>query len=176
MAGLVLAGFLLAGEVNAQQRVQPAEGTFSAGANVGVFVPRHDLAPTISVDVFGEFNILDRVSARILVGYADPNLVGSGDSLLQARVTASVLYNWEAQAWHPFVLGGVGAYVLMTNSGTRYGPTTTRLGIHLGAGVEYFARATIAVKLEATYQFVGRGPGFVLPSGTQLTAGLKKYF
>jgi hypothetical protein len=175
--GLALAGLLLAREANAQpQRVQPAAGTFSVGGDVGLFVPRHDLEPTIGVDVFGEFNVLDRVSARLLVGYADPNLVGSETSLLQARATASVLYNWEAEAWHPFVLGGVGAYVLMTNSGTSDGPTTTRLGLHLGAGIEYFARSNIAVRFEATYHVLGRVPGGILPSGLVLTAGLKRYF
>jgi opacity protein-like surface antigen len=89
---------------------------------------------------------------------------------------ASVIYNWEAQEWHPFVVGGAGAYVLMTNTGSHYGPTQTRLGLHLGAGIEYFARPNLSVKLEATYQFVGRAAGGILPSGMELTVGLKRYF
>jgi opacity protein-like surface antigen len=175
-AGLVLAGLLCAGEANAQQRVQPAAGTFAAGADVGVFVPRHDLESTISVDVFGAFNLLDRVSVRLLVGYADANRPDSETSLVQTRATASVQYNWEAQEWHPFVLGGVGAYVLMTNSGTRNGPATTKLGVHLGAGIEYFARPNVAVIVEGTYHFVGRTTGGILPSGVVWMAGLKRYF
>lgn len=179
LAGVASALVLLAGvsSSNAQGR-KPATGTFAAGADVGVFVPRDDLGTTVTVDAFGEYYVTPRVSIRGALGWADPELPDPHRvDLRQARLTFNVLYNWERVAWHPFVTAGLGAYFVQLNSaGVAPFGSDTKAGLNLGGGLEYFPSSSLSIKGEAAYHVVGHNDLDLNPSGLALTIGLKKYF
>jgi hypothetical protein len=164
----------------------PSPGTVAAGADLGFFVPREGFDVAVAIAGFGEYYVTPRLSVRGLIGWARPgyDLSGltcvdvpepgcDGAALRQIRGDLSGVYNWEGGIWHPFVLAGVGGAFLRDTLFDRSG---TRFSVHLGGGIEYFARPDVTVKGELTYHAV-RHPTFDPdPSGLILTVGLKRYF
>jgi hypothetical protein len=156
----------------------PSEGTVAVGGDFGVFFPDdpYDVSPTVAG--FVEFYLTPRVSARSSLGWADPDLDGSGDpGVRQIRLALNLLYNWEQGVWHPFVTAGFGAYFLQRHrDDDSVGDAETEAAFNLGGGIEYFTGRTVALKGEALYHITGDAPDIPDPSGLTLTIGLKKYF
>ena len=174
---LILAALLALPVPGAAQHREPHAGVLAIGASAGVYVPGSEFHAAFTPEGFLEFYLTDRVSLRGMVGYANPSFDSGNAELRQTRGTASVLFNWEAGLWHPFVgFGGGFYYVQPRASGEASGPARTRAGAHAGIGIEYFATPKITYKFEATYHLVQQGDLPGSPSGLALTAGLKKYF
>jgi hypothetical protein len=117
-----------------------------------------------------------RVSVRGSLGWTDSEVdLIPGARFRQIRIVGNVLYNWEGGAWHPFVTAGVGPYFpRLSDGGHPIGDLTTRAGLNIGGGIEYFSRRRITIKTEALYHIVGHNE-FTDASGPTLTIGLKRY-
>jgi hypothetical protein len=161
----------------AAQHREPHAGSAAVGAGVGVYVPGSEFHAGFTPEGFAEFYVTGRLSLRALGGWTTPSLDDNTGEMRQVRGTFSVIYNWEAELWHPFVVVGGGLYRVQPRAqGENSGPVRTRGGGHVGIGVEYFAQPSVTFKFEATYSVVQQGDLPFNPSGLSLTAGLKKYF
>jgi hypothetical protein len=156
-------------------------------------VPRAGFDVGTTVDGFGEFYVSSRISVRGLVGWANPGIDNGGgctfvptvcgsNTWQHIRLEGSLLYNWEGEAWHPYLVGGFGAHFLRDTLTDEYSP---HFSVHGGAGIEYFARHNLSVKGEVVFHAL-RHHGFDAqaangyaspnPSGLTVTIGLKRYF
>lgn len=168
---------LLPGRAAAQSQ-QPLAGAVAAGAAVGFMVADEEFHVGFTPEAFAEFYISPRLSVRATGGWSRNKFFGQRDRYLeQYRGSANVVYNWEADEWHPFVTAGVGLHAVRTwredveDSGWFREP-----GLNVGAGVEYFARTSVSVRAEGTYYWVRRGDLPEESFGWVLSLGLKKYF
>ena len=178
VAIIAVMAVMLAGSASAQPRVPDTDMSAVSG-NAGLWLPKSNILETAGT-VAGtyEYYFTPRVGLRTLLGWTEPDVEGTDDSIRQIRLTIDVLYNWEGGRVHPYVGAGFGAYFLRIKSdGRSVGDSETRPGFNLGAGVEYFTTRTVTIKGEAFYHAVSRGDDFpTSPSGLALMAGIKKYF
>lgn len=172
-----VAAFALPAPAAAQSQ-QPLAGAVAAGAAVGFMVPDEEFHVGFTPEVFAEYYIGPRLSVRATGGWSRNKFFGQRDRYLeQFRGSANVVYNWEADQWHPFVTAGFGLHTVriwredIEDSGWFRDP-----GVNAGAGVEYFARTTLSIRAEGTYYWVRRGDFPEESFGWVLSAGLKKYF
>jgi hypothetical protein len=164
--------------VAAQERV-PTAGTTAVGFDFGAYVPKdNQLDNSVILSGLFEYYVTPRVSLRSDFGWANPQFKNPAiDSLRQIPLRLDINYNWEGGRWHPFVGSGVGAYFLQfKREGDAFGDSETKLGMNVGAGLEYFTGRTVALKGEARYHIVPNVRGGQDPSGLAVTMGLKKYF
>jgi hypothetical protein len=167
----------MAGGAAAQDRI-PEVGSVAVGFDFGVLDPQASFRASKTLDAYGEFYVTRRVSVRGTVGWSNPQFADGVGSVRQARLDASLLYNWEAEEWHPFVVAGIGGHILrlLDSDQVPVGGREKKVAGNLGAGIEYFARRKVAVKGEARYFFVRHTTLPYDPSGLVVTLGLKKYF
>jgi len=164
----------------AAQLREPEAGSFTLGGDVGFMVADDDdLHVGFTPAIHGEFYVTPRLSVRALGGWSRNRYIGTQDWYLdQYRGTFSVIYNWEGDLWHPFVAAGVGVHrVRHIQDGTEDSGWFNRGGVHVGAGVEYFARPKLSIKAEGLYHRVDSPDEWVSStSGFALSIGLKRYF
>ncbi|MEK6629962.1 MAG: outer membrane beta-barrel protein [Acidobacteriota bacterium] len=159
------------------QHRQPKVGAIAVGGDGGAYAPGGDLHAGARVDGFVEFYVLPRISIRGMGGWMENRLVVGDESVSQRRLSVNVIYNWEAESWHPFVTAGVGGqFFRYTQGRDPAGAMTTKPAFNVGAGVEYFSRPTLTLKFEGTYYRVRSTEAHRNPSGLAVTAGIKKYF
>lgn len=166
------------GVASAQLHREPAAGSITVGADLGVVVPDEEYHTGFAPGVYAEYYITDRVSLRVLGGWARNNVVGTDDLFLeQYRGHVNVAYNWEREEWHPFVTAGIGGHSLRLRE-DDHGSSRWhgRLAANVGGGIEYFVRPKVTFKAEAAYLWVERGSLDVEASGVALSLGIKKYF
>ncbi|MCX6549999.1 MAG: outer membrane beta-barrel protein [Acidobacteria bacterium] len=174
---LIAAALLALPTPGAAQHREPHAGSFAIGGDVGIYVPGTEFHAGFNPDIYAEIYALKWMSFRVMGAGASPKFDTDTEELRQARGTFNVLFNWEAELWHPFVTFGGGAYYVQARAaGVNVGPARTKGGGNFGAGIEYFARPKVTFKFEATYHYVPQGDLLGDPSGLALTMGLKKYF
>lgn len=159
------------------QTREPHALSLALGGDVGFFVPDEEFHTGFTPAVYGEFYLLPRISVRLLAAWSRNEFIDQQDLFLeQFRESLNVVWNWDADLWHPFVTGGVSAHTVrvyrddVLNSGW-----SSEIGYNLGVGVEYFARPKLSIKAEGTYYMVSED----LPkesSGFALSIGFKRYF
>lgn len=175
----VLAFSLALPVVAAAQGRIPTEGSLAVAGNAGLFFPSDDVlesTPTVEGQI--EFYMTPRLSVRFGLGWADPSLdFEDEDSLRQLRIGGDLIYNWERNAWHPYVGAGLGAHLVQfKDNGEDFGDGDTKLGIALLGGAEYFFGDRTSIKGEGRYQFAQDTDTGFDPSGFVLMGGIKQYF
>ena len=159
--------------------IQPHAGSLAIGADFGFYRPATDFLVSLTPEVLLEFYVTERVSIRLLGGWARTKFANGTGSMDHLRSTTNVAYNWEYDYWHPYVSAGIGLYSAQGYSAgrSRVGLRYNHVGLNVAAGVEYFWSPKVTVKFEFDYHRVnpvweiGNGPG-----GFALTAGVKRYF
>jgi hypothetical protein len=161
-----------------QTEREPKAGSIAIGGDLGIQVPDAAMHTGFAPDVFGEFYVTNRVSVRLMGGWVRNRIKDTESFYLdQMRGHLNVVYNWEAELWHPFVTAGVGAVGVreyedeVVNSGWR-----GRLGANAGLGIEYFAHPTLTYKAEAGFFWVNPHGLQQEAHGFSLSLGIKKYF
>jgi hypothetical protein len=143
----------------------PTEDLFTSGLDVGVsleryFTPRVSIRGQIS-GAFWDFKDFDEDSASPLA------------------VTGNLVYNWEANALHPYVTAGLGVYTFRLTE-ANVDESDTNFGINLGGGLEYFLSDRDAVLGAVTMHAVsGNAEGTFGDYGTSywtIVTGYKRYF
>ena len=178
---MAITAFLRPATALAQNR-EPAAGAVAIGGDVGLMVADDTFHVGFTPAVTAEFYLTDRTSIRLLGGWSRNRYVGTIDRYQeQYRGALNVVYNWEAELWHPFVAAGVGAHrVRAWQDDVENSGWDTRLGLSAGGGVEYFARPKVTIKVEGLYHWVAGADNELGPrdeaSGFVISIGLKKYF
>lgn len=173
---LVVASLLLGPVQAAAQNRHPHAGSLAFGYDLGLYIPNEDLHAGFLTQVLAEFYITHNISLRGTGGWSQTGYQGSNEKLEQVRGTFSLLFNWEQEAWHPFVMVGGGYYGIQHKNDIEHTGWTHRWGTNFGGGIEYFARPSITIKVEGTYHWVDENQPAGQANGFALTAGLKKYF
>ncbi|MGE3274853.1 MAG: outer membrane beta-barrel protein [Vicinamibacterales bacterium] len=174
---LCAAVVLAAAAPSAAQSV-PEQGHVALGADIGLFAPTDDQFDNgLLADGFIEYYFTDRLSLRGGLAATSPAFVrGTDDSLRQFRLAADGIYNWEMGRIHPFAGGGLGLHLLQVKqNGEPIGESSTKLGISILGGIEYFLDTQWTLKAEGRFQWVD-DPALVNPDGLALTVGVKRYF
>ena len=163
--------------LSAAQSREPHAGTFAIGGDAGVYVPGSEFHAGFSPAFLLEFYLTGRMSIRGVGAWTSPKLDNDVDELRQFRGTGNIVFNWEAEYWHPFITFGAGFYLAQPRSaGVNVGAMRTVAGFNTGIGIEYFARPQLTFKFETTYHVVQQGDLPYSPSGLAATVGMKKYF
>jgi hypothetical protein len=143
------------------RRVTPPAGTWASGFDAGFANPLgdddFDAEPTF--DAYLEYFSTPHVSWRGMLAYTafdGPDVPGLGtDDVVIASLNANVLYQWEGNAVHPFVTGGVGMY----NYDPDLGDSDLEPGLNAGGGMNLYTAERFAIKLEALFHVTdGREP------------------
>jgi len=181
IAFLACAAVTLPAVAAAQER-EPAAGSVAAGADIGFLVADDKFHVGFTPSATVEFYVTDRVSVRALAGWSRNRFIGTlGRYQEQFRGGLNVVYNWEADRWHPFVTAGAAAHhVRLWQDKVESSGWDTRRGISVGGGIEYFARPKVTIKAEGLYHLVRRADSNVADLqeayGFAISVGLKKYF
>jgi hypothetical protein len=162
----------------AAQTEQPRTGSAAVGADLGFFVADSVFHTGFAPAVYGEFYLSPRVSVRVLAGWSRNGFDNyEGRNIEQYRGALNIVYNWEAEQWHPFATVGVNTQaVRLSTSDTEYSEWYKKPGVNVGVGVEYFSLPTVSIKAEGTYYWVRDSGVPQEPHGVALSLGLKKYF
>jgi hypothetical protein len=166
----------------------PSAMQLAIGGDVGIFVSRGGYDDSVDVDGFVEFYLHRRISPRAMAGFARPGVdrasICPGTSSLpttcvgttyqQVRLEGSVVYNFEAGEWHPFLFGGLGGTFFNNPLLDEF--YTPRLHVQGGGGIEYFARPYLSVKGEFGFHAQRHHDFDPDPSGLTVSIGLKRYF
>ena len=162
----------------AQRREEPQAGTVAIGFEGGFLVPDEDFHTGFTPAALAEFYIGPRVSLRAMGGWSRNEFVSWNNRYLeQWRMSFNVIYNWEAEYWHPYVMAGIGGHRVRTwEDDVTQTPWQSRVGYNVGGGIEYFARPKVTFKFEAAYYYCDHPPLVHESSGLALTVGMKKYF
>jgi hypothetical protein len=161
----------------AQSR-EPHALSIAIGGDTGILVGNDNVHVGFTPQASGEIYFLPRLSLRILEGWSRNGVKGDSDlDLEQFRTALSLVWNWEAELWHPFVLAGGSVHsVRMRHSDGQHSSWDTQPGFHVGVGAEFFAKPKVSMKFEGTFYWADRDEFEQEASGFVLTAGLKKYF
>lgn len=161
------------------QRRQPHESSIAIGFEAGSFISDADaLENALLLGALFEYYATPRVSFRGAFNWTAPGFEREPeDSVRQLQLRLDVSYNWEHGRWHPFVAAGVGDYIMQhRDNGRAIGDSNVKVGLNLGAGIEYFLDRDMTFKTEGRYHAVDAPRRWPDPSGWALTAGMKKYF
>lgn len=155
----------------------PDTGMAAVGGEAGAFVPSEDhLEPGLALEGTFEYYLSPRLGLRLGFGWTEPDFDFGNDSLRYLRFPLDMVYNWEGGELHPFVGGGIAAYLLHVRPPGRRGyDSESKLGATIFGGIEIFNTRTVAIKGEARYHIVPE-IGSIDPSGLSVTVGLKRYF
>ncbi len=165
---VVAASFLAAPGADA---VIPEKGSFAVFAGVGPILPfEGDYDLGFQVEAGGEYYFSPVFGVRATLAYASAGADGGSDVTI-GGFEASAVYTSRRGAWAPFVLGGFGVH---TVDPPGEGPSQ-RLGVHFGAGTDYFLDRRTALTGQLTGRFIGEAGGRT--SGfASVTFGVKYHF
>lgn len=169
---------------------QPEQGTVAVGADFGLVLPTPSTLDSSAT--FGgliEYYFTSRIGARATVHWFELAL---NDRLLEMsnrRVGLHGTYNWEHGKWHPFAGGGFSINSLEVSVDDDDDDDdadndededsdiadSTKPGLDLFGGVEYFFRARTTIKAEIGFQRVADFDVFDGPSNLSLFVGVKHY-
>lgn len=177
---LILA--LGAAPASAQRRV-PDTGMWAVGASVGATMPR-EASFQNGLEVAGtlENYLTPRVSVRGQIGATWWDITGRGftGTVTPLFFDGNIVYNWEGGAWHPYVTAGVGAYRFHSSIDPQLDGSSTKPGVNLGGGFEYFFTRDATITGELLFHKVDgfASPVAVFGDGSfwSFALGAKAYF
>jgi len=165
---VVVASFLAAPDAGA---VIPEKGSFAIFAGVGPILPfEGDYKVGFQLETGGEYYFTPLFAVRATVSYASAGTDGGSDVTIGA-LEASAVYTSRRGAWAPFVLGGFGIHTVDPPGDGA----SQRLGVHFGAGTDYFLDRRTALTGQLTGRFVGDAGGRT-SSYASVTFGVKYHF
>jgi hypothetical protein len=163
-------------QVAAAQGQPPARDTVAIGGDVGFLAPDTGEAQVLktatgTADAFIEYYYTDRVSLRVMYGWAAPPYESiAGRSLQRHHLNLNVIYNWKFGSFRPFATIGGGAYFLSRREDDEpVGSRVTKPGGNLGWGGEYHLR-TFVVKSEMLVHILTEEKSFPDQEGNTLAA------
>ncbi len=168
-AALLVAASLLAAP--GATAVIPEKGSIAIFAGVGPAIPfEGDYDLGFQLESGGEYYFSPVFGVRATFGYTRAAAEGGSDVTI-AGLEASAVYTSRRGDWAPFVLGGFGIH---TVDPPGDGPSQ-RLGVHFGAGTEYFLDRRTALTGQLTGRFIGNSGGRS-SSLASVTFGIKYHF
>ncbi len=151
--------------------VIPEKGSIAIFAGVGPAMPfEGDYDLGFQFESGGEYYFSPVFGVRATFGYARAGAEGGSDVTI-AGFEGSAVYTSRRGDWAPFVLGGFGIH---TVDPPGDGPSQ-RLGVHFGAGTDYFLDRRTALTGQLTGRFIGSTGGRA-SSFASVTFGVKYHF
>ena len=161
---------------------QPQEGTIAIGGDIGLVLPTPStLDGSTTIGGLVEYYITPRIGVRATAQWFELDLNNESFEMSNRRVGLHGTYNWEYDVWHPFAGAGISINSLEVESDDdsadddRDIAESTKPGLDLFGGVEYFFRARTTLKVELGYQRIADFNLFDGPSNISLFVGVKHY-
>jgi predicted porin len=130
----------------------PEKDHAAIGGDFGLFAP-FESADKLGFQLQGnvDYYLERRYGVRATIGYAQSGSdYPDNPKSSRAYFLASGLYNWEMGAFHPFAVAGLGIY----HVSPAVGGSSVRVGVHAGAGVDYYLDRRTAVTGQVLFHFL----------------------
>jgi len=130
----------------------PEKDHVAGGLDFGLFDPFESTAKLgFQIQGSADYYLDRRYGVRATFGYARSGSDYAGDpSSSRAYLLVSGLYDWELGALHPFGVAGFGVY----HVSPAVGGSSVRVGVHAGAGVDYYLDRRTAVTGQVLFHFL----------------------
>ncbi len=168
---IALTGLFALCSLPARAQVAGTKGRFAAGFEAGAAFPfEGDYATGWTAAGSFDYSVAPRVALRASAGYARFS-TPFADPFTRGALLGSVVYQFDLGAVRPYGRAGLGLYVVSPPVGS----TRSRLGAHLGGGVEWLLGPRTALTGELLVDLLGSAEDRSTSSVT-LTAGFRYYF
>ncbi len=140
---LLLVVFLLVFATSAQAKKKA--GKLSVGAKVSVYNPPGDASSTLLFEVSAKYNVSDKVTTELSVGWTQYTSSGEVVTLMPIQLNGE-FHPLGRIIFDPYVGGGIGAY--LTQTGDK---TSATAGIQAMTGLSFKPAGGLSFNVEVKY-------------------------